>query len=188
MNQDEHDLLRAAKRLDKDALAAIYDRYSTPLFAYAYRLLGDAQLAEDCTSETFARFLRALRDGRGPEEYLQAYLYRVAHNWISDRYRREPPPPVELDEELPGNPNDNPDEQSTIRRQQEQMRAALHLLTPEQRQVVVLRFMEGMSTTETAAALDKPETAVKALQHRALIALKKILTGSEQDEQATEFA
>ncbi len=80
------------------ALAEIYDRYSPGLYAYAMRLLGDACLAEDCVSETFARFLKSLRAGQGPEAYLQAYLYRIAHNWITDHYRRQPM--LDLDEDL----------------------------------------------------------------------------------------
>src|SRR5512138_184862 len=98
--RSEQDLLNGARALDMQALAAIYDRYSPGLYAYAMRLLGDECQAEDCVAETFSRFLKSLRAGQGPEEHLQAYLYRIAHNWITDLYRRQPPPPFELDENL----------------------------------------------------------------------------------------
>ena len=92
----EHDLLRRARVFERQALTEIYDQYSHKLYNYAVRQLGDADLAEECVAETFARFLRAIKSGGGPEKYLQAYLYRVAHNWITDLYRRQPPLPLSL--------------------------------------------------------------------------------------------
>src|SRR5512146_3289115 len=97
---NEIELLAGAQSFDLDSLAIIYDVYSPGLYGYAMRLLGDDCLAEDCVSETFSRFLKALRAGKGPQDHLQAYLYRIAHNWITDRYRREPPPPLELAENI----------------------------------------------------------------------------------------
>ena len=85
----EIDLLSGIGRCDPEVLEQVYDLYSPGLYRYAYRLLGDDQLAEDCVSETFSRFLTALRVERGPEKNLKAYLYRIAHNWITDYYRSE---------------------------------------------------------------------------------------------------
>jgi RNA polymerase sigma-70 factor, ECF subfamily len=173
--ESEADLLYQAKAFDLQALAAIYDRYSPALYAYALRLLGDESLAEDCVAETFSRFLKTLRAGQGPDHYLQAYLYRVAHNWITDVYRRQPPPPFELDEALCVAEEQQPEAQLQQHMQQAQVRAALRALTPDQRQVVMLRFFEGLSNEAVAYALQKPVSAVKALQHRALAALRKWL-------------
>jgi len=162
------------------ALAAIYDRYSPGLYAYAMRLLGDECQAEDCVSETFSRFLKGLRAGQGPEEHLQAYLYRIAHNWITDFYRRQPPPPFELDENLRAEPALQPDMQVDQRIEQDRVRGALRFLTPDQRQVIILRFLEGWENEEVAAAVKKPVSAVRALQYRALVALRKWLLGREE--------
>jgi RNA polymerase sigma-70 factor (ECF subfamily) len=82
----ETDLIQRARQYDRQALAQIYDLYSPGLYRYAMRLLGDQSLAEDCVSETFSRFLQALRGRKGPQNYLQAYLFRMAHNWIADQY------------------------------------------------------------------------------------------------------
>ena len=90
--------LLLATMIETQTLAEIYDQYSPGLYRYAMRLLGDVQLAEDCVAETFSRFLRVLHAGGGPREYLQAYLYRVAHNWITDQYRRTNPPQISLDQ------------------------------------------------------------------------------------------
>ncbi len=167
------ELLEGAKAFDMQSLAAIYDRYSPGLYMYSLRLLGDACQAEDCVAETFSRFLKALRTGQGPEQHLQAYLYRVAHNWISDQYRRQPPAPYALDDNFHEAAEALPEIQVSQRLDQERVRSALHLLTPDQRQVIILRFLEGWENEEVAAAVQKPVSAVKALQHRALAALRR---------------
>jgi RNA polymerase sigma-70 factor (ECF subfamily) len=176
------DLLRRAKQLDRQALAKIYDCYSPALYAYALRLLGDACLAEDCVAETFRRFLAALQNGGGPRDYLQAYLYRIAHNWITDQYRRQPPPPLPLDDGVSLPSREQPEQQAARSMQQQQVRAALRCLTPDQRQVILLKFLEGWENEAIAAALQKPVGAVKSLQHRALQALKRILVSAEEIE------
>ncbi len=178
--QSEQDLLHHARAFDMLALAEIYECYSPSLYAYALRLLGDACLAEDCVSETFSRFMKSLRAGQGPEAYLQAYLYRIAHNWITDHYRRQPM--LDLDEDLRAGDEVRPEVQVDRRMQQERVRRALRLLTPDQRQVVILRFLEGWENEAVAAAVRKPSSAVRALQHRALASLRRWLLGKEKED------
>lgn len=177
MNQ-ENDLLAGARAFDPDALAAVYDRYSPGVYRYAARLLGDDCLAEDCTAETFHRFLLALKNGGGPQDHLQAYLYRIAHNWITDFYRRQPPPALELKDSMRGGDGENPAAGDVL--EQQRLRAALVLLTPEQREVVVLKYVEGWENADIARQVEKPVGAVKALQHRALAALRLLLVGEEE--------
>ncbi len=180
MKPDEADLLAGAQRYDLTALAEIYDRYSPGLYGYAMRLVGDACLAEECVSETFSRFLRALKTGSGPRNHLQAYLYRVAHNWITDLYRRQPPPPLALDDDKRVGDLADAGQAVDGRFEQEHVRAALVRLTPEQRQVIVLKFWEGWGNEFIAEAVHKPVGAVKALQHRAISALRKMLDLEEE--------
>jgi RNA polymerase sigma-70 factor (ECF subfamily) len=184
--RSEEVLLRLAQRFDQPALAEIYDLYNQGIYYYALRLLGDPLLAEDCTSETFGRFLRALRGGGGPTENLKAYLYRSAHNWIADHYRREPVPAFELRDELPEQHAEDPLEQAELRITQHRVRTALRLLTPDQRQVMVLRYVEGWDSAEIAASINKPVGAVKALQHRAIAALRKMLVEKEESDHDPE--
>jgi RNA polymerase sigma-70 factor, ECF subfamily len=174
MENDDPLLLQRARQFDKQALAEVYDRFSPAIYAYAMRLLGNNDLAEECVAETFSRLLRALRNGGGPQEYLRAYLYRVAHNWITDHYRRNPPL-VPLDPELRAAEQSEPHVAAAEAIERQQVRAALALLTSDQRQVITLKYLENLDTAEIAAALDKPAGAVKALQHRALAALRRIL-------------
>ncbi len=178
--RSEQELLNGARAFDTQALADIYDRYSPGLFGYAMRLLGDACLAEDCVSETFSRFLKAMHARQGPEEHLQAYLYRIAHNWITDHYRRQPV--FDLDEDLRAADEAGPEAQADHRMRRERVREALRMLTPDQRQIVILRFLEGWDSDEVAAAVKKPSGAVRALQHRALASLRRWIFGKDKDE------
>lgn len=171
--------LQAARQMDEETLAAIYDTFSPGLYRYACRLLGDACTAEDCVAETFSRFLHALHAGGGPQDHLQAYLYRVAHNWITDQYRRQPPPPLSL-EEVPLHSTVSAEHTAEQAIHSEQVRAALTRLTVDQRQVMVLKYLEGLQNDEIALVLTKPVGAVKALQHRAETALRRLLVRLEE--------
>ncbi len=170
----ETDLLRRSRSFDKQALAQIYDAYSPGLYRYAMRLLNDQNQAEDCVAETFSRFLQALQGKRGPATFLKAYLYRIAHNWISDAYRRVSPPEEELPEEQQGE-TASPEEESIRHQRQERLRSAIRQLTPEQQQVVMLKYLEGWDNEEIAHSLKKPVGAVKSMLHRAVAALQRIL-------------
>ena len=180
MNKDE-ELIRRAYHLDGQALAEIYDTHSEAIYRYAMRLLGDINVAEDCVSETFTRFLAALKKGKGPREHLKAYLFRIAHNWITDYYRRAAPETEPIKDELYLAASDNPAKTAFQNMQLEQTRAALKKLTPDQREVISLKFFEGWGNAEIAAAVDKPIGAVKSLQYRGLAALKRILLDKDDE-------
>lgn len=175
---EAHHLLEQIQRFDEQALAEVYDLFSSGIFLYSLRLLGDSNLAEECTAETFYRFLKALRQGNGPKDHLRAYLYRVAHNWITDYYRRRLPD-ISLDRvqgvERDDSQQINPLEAVARAQDRHRVRLALAKLTPEQRQVVVLKYLEDWNTEQIAQALDKPVGAVKSLQHRALESLRRLL-------------
>ena len=168
-------LLEKARKYDQNALAEIYDLYSDALFAYAFKHVGKSQVAEDLVAETFSRFLKVLERGGGPKDHLRAYLYRITHNLITDTFRREPPPPLELNEELLPEEGANPVSIVAEMQDADRVRNALRLITPEQSQVITLRFLEGWSGLEIAQAMDKSLGSIKALQHRGLAALQRIL-------------
>lgn len=169
---EERSLLQNALSFDESAIAEIYDRYQAALYRYAYRLLGDQQLAEDCIADTFFRFLKNLRKGNAPTENLRAYLYRIAHNWITDFYRRtQKAPEQELSDHLAK--NEDMDEKMSNREQNEIVRAAILSLTPDQQQVIILKYFEGWQNEEIARSMGKRVGAVKALLHRSLVTLKK---------------
>ena len=170
---NEQELLQKASRMNTQALAEIYDTYSPGIYRYGMRLLGDVTLAEDCVAETFARFLKSLQERRGPRDNLQAYLYRIAHNWIVDHYRKDGNT-VELNDVIRSEA-DVPEEEAAKRIRQQQVRQAIRHLTSDQQQVILLKYLEDWSNEEVARLMKKPVGAVKSIQHRALRSLYKLL-------------
>lgn len=169
----EQELLQLASQLKSQALAEIYDTHSPGIYRYALRLLGDETLAEDCVAETYERFLKALQKRRGPREHLQAYLYRIAHNWIVDLYRKNEKV-FELNDAIPSKA-DVPEEEAAKHIRQKQVRKAIRHLTPDQQRVISLKYLEDWSNEEVARVMKKPVGAVKSIQHRALKSLHKLL-------------
>lgn len=167
----------------KQDLVSIYEQYSPGLYRYAYRLLGDRNQAEEAVSETFSRFLQAIRNGGGPNANIQAYLYRVTHNYITDMYRRQPIAPISLDAEQYADELSNPVHLVTKEFEQERVRKALLLLAPDQRRVLMLRVLEDWSHEEVAKALGKTVEATRALQYRALSSLRRLLLENEEGSQ-----
>lgn len=179
--------LDGARRLEEDALSAIYDAYSPALYRYAYRLLGDPQATDDVVAETFYRLLRALSSGGGPKDHLRAYLYRVAHNLVIDLYRSNKILVEDADLRSLTLQSDSlsPEAEVISDVEGDKAREMLWLLTDDQRQVIVLKFFEGLTNKEVAVSLRKPVGAIKSLQHRALQSLRRMYEregqGSEND-------
>jgi RNA polymerase sigma-70 factor (ECF subfamily) len=153
-----------------DDLERLYDTNAPRIFRYIYHRLGDQQLAEDLTSEAFVRFLHARVSPDNPT----AFLYRIAHNLIVD-YAREHQP-IALPEDIACRDRDDPAQAAELELERVRLRRAIARLTPDQQQVIVLKFLEGLSNDEIARVLDKPVGAVKALQHRGLATLRDLLS------------
>jgi RNA polymerase sigma-70 factor (ECF subfamily) len=174
---NEATLLQQVIKLEEQALIEVYDRFNDGLYRYAMRLLGDENMAEDCVSETYRRFLEALQQHKGPRKHLKAYLYRIAHNWITDSYRRQRPQYDLLETQADLHPDADPSLVAARTLENQQLRRLLAELTPDQRQVITLKFLEDWSNEEIAAVLQKPVGAVKSLQHRGLRRLRLLMEG-----------
>jgi RNA polymerase sigma-70 factor (ECF subfamily) len=172
---DEASLLERAREYDQVALGEIYDRYSRKIHSYIYRHLGDVHLADDLTAEVFLRMLDAVQSAKFARTSLSAWLYRIAHNLVVDHFRSQHQRKTELWDERLRAAVDDPTVVVEAQLAQQGLRAALSHLTQEQQQVIVLRFGEGLSAPQVAEVLDKSEGAVRALQHRALAALRRIM-------------
>lgn len=168
-------LLEQVQRWDEAALAEVYDTYAPAIYRYAYRHLGSSDSAQEIVADTFHRFLVALKRGAGPEQELSAWLYRVAHNLITDFYRRESiRGTVEIDENMPSGALQT--EATALQREEiGRIREAFQKLPSLQQQVINLRFGEELSLEEVSRITQKTVGAVKALQHRAIEALRKML-------------
>lgn len=180
MLDDELNRLARARAFEEEALAAIYDEYHPLIYRYIYRRVGEVETARDLAAGVFQRFLQALDENGGPERHLRAWLYRSAHNAVVDHYRRrQHRQHLPLKETLVDG-GENPSRQAERHLAAEQIRVALRTLTPDQQQVIVLKFLEGLSNQEVAAMLGKTEGAVKSLQHRALASLQRYLQAAEE--------
>ena len=168
-------LLQQARNFDRTALTAVYDQYHPLLYRYITRQVSDGETARELTAVVFERFLAALKTGNGPESQLKAWLYRTAHNLVIDHYRRQAHRNhLPLPEVLPSG-SDSPGKIAEQHLLGEQVITALQTLTPEQQQVITLKFLEGFSNAEVADLLHKPIGAIKALQHRGLARLQQML-------------
>jgi RNA polymerase sigma-70 factor (ECF subfamily) len=169
-----------ARQFGRDELTAIYDTHYAPIFRYIRWQVDDTEIARDLTADVFRRLLDAARRNRGPDREVRPWLYRTARNLVIDFYRKQQyRNHSELFEYLPGNEPD-PGMLVDAALSAEKLRAAIQQLTPEQRDVIILKFVEGLSNAETARIVDKPVGAVKSLQHRALAALQRTLAPMEQ--------
>ena len=160
---------------DRQLLMEMYENHNLDIYRYAYRMLDDIDLAQDCVGDTFLRLLIAVRKGPVPEN-ARAFLYRIAHNWIIDYYRRQPPPQVPLEENLHFDPDSKVSSLLELESDRQRVRSALLQLSAEQRQVIGLRFMENWSHSQVAEVLGRSVEATRALQYRALEALRQFLS------------
>jgi RNA polymerase sigma-70 factor (ECF subfamily) len=164
-------LLERARELDSRALGQIHDQYYPEIYRYALYRTGDAHVAEDIAGEVFLRLLDAVHKGRAPQTTLRGWLFGVAANLVADHFRRAPRESAPLDDSLAAPEALTAQAEGNL--QKRAVRAALRRLTPEQQEVLTLRFGDGFSVEETATTLGKTATAVKALQFRALEALRR---------------
>jgi RNA polymerase sigma-70 factor (ECF subfamily) len=172
-----------AAQADRVAFDRLYRRYLDPVYSYAFYQLGDHHEAEDATERTFVAALAAIDGFTDEGATFRAWLFRIAHNTITNahrsrrRHRTEPMSDVEQ-HHAPG-----ADPAGVVARADEgrALRAALARLPAERRQVIVLRFVDELSSREIGAVLDRSEGAARVLLHRALRDLvRELEKGADQ--------
>jgi RNA polymerase sigma-70 factor (ECF subfamily) len=171
------ELVRRAQQGDAEGFGQLYDRYADVVFRYLYHRVGDRATAEDFTSETFVRALRRIDSLSFQGRDVGAWLVTIARNIVLDhvkssRYRLEVSTADMRDADRA---TDGPEEAVLQRLTNAELMAGVAQLSDEQRECVVLRFLQGLSVAETAAAMGKKDGAVKALQHRAVRRLASLL-------------
>lgn len=168
------DIIRRAQAADPEALSAIYERYAPGLYRYIYYRIGDAEVARDLHADVFVRMLEGIAQYEDRGWSIGSWLYRIAHDRMIDRLRRNARVPFEplddWDAACPG-PEANLEQQA---RKQIVQQALTHLPEP-QRRVLTLRFMYDLSLQDTAIQMGRTVGSVKALQHRAQAALQRYL-------------
>lgn len=176
MTQQDAILVQLAQQGSATALVEIYERHYHAIYVYLYCRVGDRQTAEDLAADVFVRVVDKIHTFVPREKPLLAWLYTIAANRLMDHHRQNGRvhwlPLTEAARATDGDPV----QQAQARSTETDVRQALLQLTEEQRQVIVLKFVEGRSNAEVGALLGKNEGAIKALQHRALATLRRLLS------------
>ena len=167
--------------LDPQVITAIHNKYYRDVYRFARFRVNDDVTAEDIAGDVFMRLLEAVHDGAGPRFSLRGWLIKTTANVVNDHYRKLYNHPLVDPSELNENSSDlflSQDDPVTITDQAEQRRsiqAAIEKLTEIQKLVITLRFGNRFSLEETAEIMGKNTNSIKALQFRALLALRKSL-------------
>ena len=179
--------LVAARLREPAALTRIYTAYAPALFRFFMASVSDRHLAEDLTGSTFVSAIEGLPKFRGPVEALGGWLFQIARHDLYDHRRKQSRSRIEpLDENLTeaaaSDGTVDPEELAIDRLEGSRVMGALRELSPDQREVLLLRMAGGMTAPEVAAVLGKTTGAVKALQHRGLASLARVLGLRSPDE------
>ncbi|MDT8898675.1 sigma-70 family RNA polymerase sigma factor [Thermanaerothrix sp. 4228-RoL] len=172
---DFSDLISRARVLDADALATLHDALYPAIYRYIAYRLGHGPLSEDLTAEVFLRLLEALRARRVRGENLRAWCFTTAHHLVMDYLRQHYRHAVQALDGGHPDPQVHPEQALEAQQRLEAVQRAMRHLTPEQQHVLTLRFSQECSLEETAALMGKSVNAVKVLQFRALMALRRWL-------------
>jgi RNA polymerase sigma-70 factor (ECF subfamily) len=172
--------LVGARRREPAAVARVYSAYVPALFRFFVAAVGDRPTAEDLTGDVFKSAIEDLPRFRGPLEALGGWLFGIARHDLSDYRRRQARSLVQplddlLEEAAAAGGAMDPEELALERVEGDRVLAALRQLTCDQREVLLLRLVADLTAPEVAGILNKSTEAVKALQHRGLASLARLL-------------
>jgi RNA polymerase sigma-70 factor (ECF subfamily) len=155
----------------------LYDHYVESIHRYLYYRVSDISLAEDLTSETFFRALRAIQSFQWQGKDFGAWLTTIARNLVTDHFKSSRSRLELVSDTLPESRAEEPDPETGVLAtlSSEMLVGALRELANEQQDCLVMRFLQGLSIAETARVLGRSEGAVKQLQLRAIRNLARIL-------------
>lgn len=167
-------LVGRAQAGDRDALEELYLEHFDRIYSYLHLTVGNRHDAEDLTTQTFLKMLESIGRFRWGSAPFSAWLFRIAHNLAMDHFRaRRRWQPEEEVPEPPGAAESSAEEEAMRTLAGQSMLDLIDQLSPDQRQVLILKFVFEFSNAEAASVLGKSEGAVKSLQHRALASLQK---------------
>lgn len=172
--------LVAARLREPAAVTRIYTAYAPALFRFFMASVGDRHLAEDLTGNTFVSAIEGLPRFRGPVEALGGWLFQIARHDLYDHRRKQSRTRIEpLDENLAeatrSDATVDPEELAIDRLEGSRVLGAMRELSPDQREVLLLRMAADLTAPEVARILNKSTEAVKALQRRGLASLARVL-------------
>ena len=177
--KDQENIIARARRGDADAFEQLVVAYRDQVFRLALRMCGSEADADEVAQEAFLSAWKALPNFRGESQF-STWLYQLTTHAAIDLMRREKRQiaAADITEVSAADPAPSPQQQAEQSEQREIVRDAILQLAPEQREVVVLRFMEELSYEEIGAVLKLPSGTVKSRLNRAKAQLKEILSKS----------
>lgn len=172
---EDSQLIEDAGNGDNEAFGQLYERYVRKIYNYIYYRTGNVNEAEDLTAKVFHRAFRHIENYNERGVPFSAWLYRIAHNLVANWYRdRSRKKEVTLDEQLPSSFQfDFPESAIEKSQESEKLMKAIRKLPPERQQLIILKFVEGLSNLEIGVIMRKSEGAIKSLYHRTLESLRK---------------
>ncbi|MFC1987336.1 sigma-70 family RNA polymerase sigma factor [Chloroflexota bacterium] len=180
--QDEESLVQWAKRGDQQAFTRLYEEHFDRIYRYVALRIGDRIEAEDMTQQVFLNAIQSISSFRWKGIPFAAWLFRIAHNQVVDYLRKKKKhPAVSLDESSVSS-DSNPQLMAEHNLDIEQLLLATKRLTEAQREVISLRFTSGLSIARVSEIMGKSQGAVKALQHSAIVALRKALLVGDNEK------
>jgi len=174
--QDEESLIRRAQQREPVALTQLYEENFDRIYRYIVLKIGNRTEAEDLTQQVFLNALKSISSYRFKGMPFSSWLYRIAHNQVVDYLRKKSRrPTVPLDDSIPAG-EEGPGRVAERKLEIEEVALAAQKLTGAQQEVISLRFSGEMSVAEVARVMGRSIGAVKALQHSAIVALRKVLS------------
>ena len=178
--QEEQNLIQRARQGDQDAFAQLYENHFDKIYRYVILKIGNMAEAEDMTQQVFVKAYESISSYRWQGIPFSAWLFRIAHNQMVDFVRKaSKKQTIPFDESLPVLSDSNPEHEVEVKMEMEKVVLASRKLTKAQHEVINLRFAGGLSIAEVAKTMRKSEGAIKALQHSAILALRKTLLAGE---------
>lgn len=169
---DDRELIERAIQKDADAFGELYDMYVVRVYRHIYYLVGSINEAEDFTAQTFLQAWEAIHRYRYRGAPFLSWLLRIAHN-LAISHLRSKREIAQLHDGLVDDKRDqDPERVAEQQVDEERVRQAMLRLRNEQRQVIMLRFVEGLDYREVASIVGKSVAAVRVIQYRALCALR----------------
>jgi RNA polymerase sigma-70 factor, ECF subfamily len=170
-------LVELARNGDSEAFGQLYDHYHTSVYRFLYYRVGSVQLAEDLTGETFFRALRSMSSFRWQGKDFGAWLMTIARNLTTDHFKAGRTRLEQTTEDMTAldTTTEGPEGAVLASLTNEALLTALTELPTEQRECLVMRFLQGLSIAETAEVLGRSAGAVKQLQLRGVRNLAKLL-------------
>jgi RNA polymerase sigma-70 factor (ECF subfamily) len=167
------------QREKEDKLAGLYDEYFDRIARYIYARLGDRHEAEDLAGDVFLKALESLKSYKERGIPMQAWLFRIAHNVLVDRLRKKGKTATVPIDAVSIAAGEDPAVTAERSIEIERVNEAMQKLTPEQREIVRLRFFSGLSSKEVGAILQKSDGAVREMQSASLKKLRGLLRGPD---------